>query len=320
MPSPAADPTAPPPLLNGHRLLVFGEALVDLICERPLAKSELPDGFTPHIGGAAANLSVAAARLGATVSLAGGAGNDEWGRWIETTLENENVGLDFFTLLDNVQTPVAFALVDPDGEPRFSIYGRAIATVVSHLAPILPAAIAMNDAFVMLSNTLIGDDERAITMTARSLAIDRGQPVCFDPNLRLHRWKSPEDARQAITAVLPDLFLVKCNRDEAAFLTGQNDPAGAAVALTRLGAANAVVTLGPDGALLRSADGTAAETAGVPAQVVNTTGAGDAFFGTLLGHLAREGFTSGVIAANLQSAAKAGARATESWPAIPDPG
>jgi fructokinase len=64
------------------RILLLGEALVDLICERPVAGLAEADAFVPHFGGAVANVAVGAARQGAQVELAGGAGADAWGGWL----------------------------------------------------------------------------------------------------------------------------------------------------------------------------------------------------------------------------------------------
>jgi hypothetical protein len=65
------------------RTLILGETLVDLICERPVAAPGEADAFVPHFGGAGANVAVTAARAGADVALAGGAGDDDWGRWLQ---------------------------------------------------------------------------------------------------------------------------------------------------------------------------------------------------------------------------------------------
>ena len=66
-------------MMPAMRTLLLGEALVDLICERPVAALGDADAFVPHFGGAVANVAVGAARRGADVALAGGAGDDAWG-------------------------------------------------------------------------------------------------------------------------------------------------------------------------------------------------------------------------------------------------
>src|SRR5580698_1853705 len=101
------EPTRPP-----TRTLCLGEALVDLICERQLADPRHADAFVPHFGGAVANAAVVAARAGAEVALAGGAGADEWGEWLGNRLEAEGVDVSLFVRLEGTQTPLAVVTVD----------------------------------------------------------------------------------------------------------------------------------------------------------------------------------------------------------------
>jgi fructokinase len=76
-----------------------------------------------------------------------------------------------------------------------------------------------------------------------------------------------------------------------------------------------VVTLGPDGALLRGG-GLDRDVRGVAATPVDTTGAGDAVTGVLLAALARTGFYPAALAATLPDAVQEGARATERYGAL----
>ena len=42
------------------------------------------------------------------------------------------------------------------------------------------------------SNTMVGEEERAVTMALRERALERGAGVLFDANLRIARWRDPE--------------------------------------------------------------------------------------------------------------------------------
>ena len=75
-----------------------------------------------------------------------------------------------------------------------------------------------------------------------------------------------------------------------------------------------MITLGPDGALLRGE--LTADVPGVPAQVVSTVGAGDALTGVLVGRLHRAGFDPAAVAQALPEAVEASARACERWGAL----
>jgi len=287
---------------------------VDLVCERPVASPAEADSFRPHFGGAVANVAVAAAAVGADVALAGGAGDDAWGRWLMAHLQRAGVRLDFFSLEPGTPTPVAFITSDLRGEPSFSVYGEGIGSAMSGLAPRLETAVDVCDALFFSSNTLVGAEEAELTRRARELALERGRPVLFDPNLRLSRWP---DAREAIVAAnecVPDALLVRCNALEAELLTGEPEPERAARALLGAGARMVVVTLGARGALLRGE--ASADARGRAAGVLSTVGAGDALMGVLLGRLALAGFYPSAAAAALPEAVEAGARATERWGAV----
>jgi fructokinase len=289
---------------------MLGEALVDLVCERPVRDLGEARSFVPHPGGAVANVASVAAGLGADVALAGGAGADPWGEWLRGRLAADGVDLRWFALRPGVQTPVALVTVDERGEPEFHVYGHEIATTIAALADRIDEAVDACDALLVSSNTLVGEDERAVTHAARERALALEQPVVFDPNLRLHRWPSTTRAAAEARELVPGAMLVRCNRAEAQALTGEPEPAAAAESLLAAGARHVVVTMGADGALLRGG-GLRLDVPGVRAQVVDATGAGDTLNGVLLARLAGSGFYPPTLAAALPEAVERAARATE---------
>jgi fructokinase len=296
------------------RTLCLGEALVDLVCERQVAGLDDADGFVPHFGGAVANVAVVAARAGARVALAGGAGDDEWGLWLRDRLEREGVDLSLFELIPGAQTPMAVVTVDGQAEARYRIYGETIATVAHAFGDRIEEAVSESAALFLSSNTLVIEDEREISMRARSLALELERPVIFDPNLRLHRWRSHADAAATANACVPGALLVRCNASEAALMTGEDDPERAAQALLKAGARMVVITLGAEGAMLRGE--LRADIPGVRARVLSTIGAGDVLTGLLLARLALSGFYPPAVAASLREAVVASARACERWGAL----
>jgi len=295
-------------------VLCFGEAIIDLFCERPVASLAEADAFVPHCGGAPANAAVAAARCGARVSLAGGVGDDAWGDWLASRLSSHGVGLEWFERLPGFPTPLAFVLVNDAGEPDFIIYGEGIEAGVLSLEDRIEEAIAAHDAVLIGSNTMLGERERALTLRARELALAAGKHLLFDPNLRMRRWPDAAAARDLAGAALAGATLLKLNRAEAELLTGRADPAAAAERLVEMGARTVAVTLGADGALLRGA--ATADAPGVPARVVDTTGAGDVVTGVLAAALSNAGWEAQAAAGQLGFAVAAAARATESWGAL----
>ena len=296
------------------RTLCLGEALVDLICEHPVRSLAEVDAFVPHFGGAVANVAVAAAEAGASVALAGGAGNDDWGAWLRARLQAAGVDVSLFRLLDGRHTPIAAVALDAAGEPRYQIYGETIGIVVEALEDRVEAAVRDSAALFFSTNTLIGEGEREVTMRAREVALAADRPVIFDPNLRLHRWSSQAAAAASANACVPGALLVRANQFEAALMTGEEDPERAALALRKAGARLIVITLGAAGAILRGELKTDAP--GVPAQLRSTIGAGDILTGVLLARLALSDFYPSSVAAALPEAVAEGARACERWGAL----
>jgi fructokinase len=294
--------------------LCLGEALVDLICRHPVDDVAEADAFVPTFGGAVANVAVVAARHGARVALAGGAGQDSWGEWLRDRLEDEGVALDWFELVPGAPTPIALVTIDAAGEPSYQIYGDGIATVVHTLQSRVAEAVEASDALFFASNTLVGAAEREVTMEARKRALELERPVIFDPNLRLHRWPSRTEAAASANACVPGALLVRANLAEAALMTGEGDPERAASALVKAGARLVVISLGAGGALLRGE--LSADVAGPEVEVVSTVGAGDVLTGVLLARLAGTGFYPPAVAASLSEAVKEAGEACRRWGAL----
>ncbi len=270
-------------------IVCLGEALVDLICERPVASLAEADSFVPHFGGALANIAVASRRAGAETALAGAAGDDEWGRWLRGRLEREGVDLRFFELLQGEPTPIAFATVDERGEPKFQVYGDAVKIAVESVASRLDDALEAASALVFSSTTLATPGEREATLRARELALERGVRLCFDPNIRPNRWGGdPRPAAEASRELVAGSYLVRANSEEATAIAEVDDPREAATALAEMGAELAVVTLGAEGAVIRGA--AQAEAPSPRVDVVSTVGAGDAFMGAFVAGLAEVGW------------------------------
>lgn len=288
---------------------------MDLICERKVSSLAEADSFRPHHGGALANVAVACRRGGAGATLASGAGDDPWGRWLRDGLDSEGVDLTWFSLVPGAPTPVAIVTLDPGGEPQFAVYGEGIRAAMGSVSPRLGEVLGDAGALAFGSNTLVGDQERELTLEARRLALEGGLPLLFDPNLRPTRWKGLEPVLEMSRELCEGAFLVRVNDSEARLITGERDPAAAAERLHRLGARLAVVTLGADGALVRGEAST--EASGVEVDVVSTMGAGDAFMGTLAAGLARRDWDPARAGEALPEAVAASAAACTVWAARP---
>lgn len=288
--------------MSAKPILCLGEALVDFVCERPVSSLAEADFFVPRMGGSLANIAVCAARFGGRVEMVGGAGDDEWGRWLRVRIAAEGVGVDGFVLVPGAGTSHAFVSVSDDGEPSFAFYGD-LERPAAHAAEQMDAALrGERGVLVVGSDTLLGDDERDVTMQASALAAERGWEVLCDPNLRPNRWESREEMVRVITSLVESASAVKLNEGEARALTGREDLNDAALALAAMGPSRVVVTRGGDGALLL-ADGEIEAVEGHDATVVDATGAGDCVAGVIAAGLGRELPLAAVVRVAMEAAA-----------------
>jgi fructokinase len=273
-------------LEGGAKVVCLGEALVDLVCEQPVASLAQAPSFVPRPGGSLANIATVAARFGAEVEMLGGAGDDEWGRWLRDRLEAEGVGVDRFRLA-GAGTAHAFVAISSEREPSFAFFGGEVRPGAVAGPDLEPAMAGEPGLLVVGSDTIIEPGEREVTKRALELAAERGWLVLCDPNLRPRRWGGEAEMLAAIRELIASAHVIKCNGGEAIALSGEDDPIAAARALSSGGHSVAAVTMGAEGAVL-CADGELVQRAQArPAELVDATGAGDSVAGVLAAALAR---------------------------------
>lgn len=265
-------------------LLCVGEALVDFLPQER-GPMRAVRHFAVTSGGAPANVAIGASRLGARVAFSGVVGSDEFGHFLRDALEGEGVDCSAVRHTRERKTGLSFIALDAGGERTFDFYGAPSADML--LAPedadVAPAARIVHAG----SNTLLLP--AGIDGTMRFLARGReaGAVISLDPNLRLHRWEQPAVLQALLAEMCPGADVVKIAAEEAAFVTGVQEPRAAARALVERGVALAVVTRGADGAVWARRSDEGAVSAPV-VQVVDATGAGDGFMAGLLVRVAEE--------------------------------
>ncbi len=256
-------------------MLLLGDVMVDVVAalSGPLAPgSDAPGAVSLRAGGSAANTAAWLASLGVPVVLAGRVGDDVLGRASSDELRRAGVELDL-TVDPGRPTGTCVVLVGADGE-RTMVPDAGANDALS--AP----SVAAGDVHVS-GYALLRSGSREAALAALAAARARGAGVSVDA-------ASAAPLRTVGTAAFADWVgraLLFANRDEAEVLTGLPDAEAAAVALGRRHGA-AVVKSGAAGAVW--SDGVRVETAAARAvQVVDSTGAGDAFAaGFLAGALA----------------------------------
>jgi fructokinase len=135
------------------------------------------------------------------------------------------------------------------------------------------------------SLSLTDQPARGATIEAIQSARRAGAIISYDPNYRAPLWKTRAEAVENMRAVLGLADIIKISDEETGLITGKTAPEEAASYLLQTGISCAVVTLGKKGAYAAIKDaGVYVPVPDVP--VVDTTGAGDAFWGGFLYKLA----------------------------------
>ncbi len=304
-------PDSSPGKAAAGRVVCLGEALVDFVCERPVAGLGEAASFVPRPGGSLPNIAVGAARFGARVEMLGGAGDDEWGRWLRERIVAEGIDVGRFVLMPGAGTSHAFVSVDARGEPSFAFYGDPERPAAHAGDDLDPALSGDPGVLVVGSDTLLGEAEREVTMRAAAIARDRGWQVLCDPNVRPKRWADSDEMVRVIRELVAAAGVVKLNEAEARALTGAADAETAGRALCGVGPEVVVVTRGAHGALVVSAGRSEAVT-GIDAAVVDATGAGDCVAGVIAAALAA-GVAPSELAAAVEVAMSAAAGVVAVW-------
>jgi ribokinase len=245
-------------------------------------------------GGKGANQAVAAAAAGAEVAMLAAVGDDPAGTRMIDDLRRRGVNTDSVRIAAGVSTGTAYVTVTPDGENTIVLDPGAnrlldAAAVEAAWPALPPASVLLSLLEIPLDGVVAAVRLARKTGMRPVVTLAPAQPV-------------PDELFQGLDPLL-------VNEHEAAFLLHTDDLDGhvvdAAQELLRLGPRSAVVTAGPAGAAV--ADGaTARLLPAVPvAEVIDTTGAGDAFAGALAAALSRGADLDAAVAAGLRAGAGA---------------
>lgn len=264
-------------------VLVIGDANVDLDIRLPedagVQEHGNPD---PRLfgGGSAANTAAALARLGVATRFVGAVGDDAFGRFAVTSLEEAGVDASGMVVAPELPTVTVITVKQPDGERLIYVWppsGGAHAA----LEPGTAVAALAGVSWLHVSGICLRvSPAREALLTAMERARTMGVPVSFDLNLRLENWGWGDGFRGVVMSGIQHSDVVLgSGKDEIGALVGEGTPTAAAAALATVDASGnrvVVARLGSGGAVASSRGGVVAEP-GVDVEVVDTVGAGDAF-------------------------------------------
>ncbi len=269
---------------DSSSILVFGNVTLDVICKTvdnvPRYDSIAFQDAAVTPGGCASNVAIGLARLGEKPLLVACMGDDQTADILVDAWEEQGVDARYVKRIPGKGTGVSVGLVDSDFQPRFIHTSGANAELEGEtLNPDIFKEQRIDFMHIAGYFVLPGLLNPGFTGTLARVQ-EAGVFISLDV-VRSPAMKTPEP----LWNILPNLDLFMCNLQEAEIMTGVSDPAGAASAFQEKGARSVIIKLGAEGCWLADAD-RGMHIPGIEVeQVVDTTGAGDAFAAGLVSAL-----------------------------------
>jgi 5-dehydro-2-deoxygluconokinase len=266
--------------------LVIGRSGVDIYPLQTGVGLEHVESFGKFLGGSAANVAVAAARLGNRSALISGVGDDPFGRFVRAELANLGVDNAYVSTHDEYPTPVTFCEIFPPDHFPLYFYRKPSAPDLQIRQDEIDADAVRAARLYWSTVTGLSEEPSRSAHFAAWESRARSPLTVLDLDYRPMFWATPADATEQVQRALGYVTVAVGNREECEIAVGESNPRKAADALLDLGVELAIVKQGPRGVLGKTKHSSVT----VPpndVDVVNGLGAGDSFGGSLIHGLLR---------------------------------
>lgn len=274
-----------------YEILLLGEIenMVDIVALGELLIDFTPNGvsdagnilFERNPGGAPANVLAALSKLGGKSEFIGKVGNDQFGNFLKHTLEKNGIGIKGLKFSNEVNTTLAFVHLNEYGDRSFSFYRKPGADMMLVEEDVDFCIIDDSRIFHFGSISMTDEPSKTATIKAIEYAKGKGKVISFDPNWRPPLWENNDHAKEAMMIGLKYADILKMSEIELEFLTGSQDLKKGAKSIADIGPKLIIITLGPKGCFYYSNTRTGHLNT-YDTNIVDTTGAGDAFWGAFL--------------------------------------
>lgn len=239
------------------------------------------DILVPRMGGGPYNVALTASRLGVPTAFLSRISTDRFGAALVDRLQESDVDT---SLLQRGPEPTTLAVIalNADSSAQYSFYTEGTADrFVADPGP-LPertAALSLGTLGMVLS------PGSTVYETVLRREAQRGVLTALDPNIRAELIADPDGYRARFLSWLPDVRLLKMSLEDAHWLAAGTEVMTAVRTWLTHGPHAVVLTAGMQGLSVVTAAGQVAGVSAIPAQVVDTIGAGDTVQGALLAWL-----------------------------------
>ena len=270
-------------------VVALGELLIDFTTNGTSAQGNPLLEANP--GGAPCNVLALLAKMGRSVAFIGKVGDDAFGTQLENALLETGISTQGLKKDPKIHTTLAVVQTMANGDRDFSFYRNPGADLMLTERELDAAMIQSAKIFHFGSLSLTDEPARSATRKAIALAEEAGVLRSYDPNLREPLWDSLDAAKEQILWGLGHCDILKISDNEIQWLSGEEDFDNAVAWLRKEYPAIQLIflTLGKDGSRAFYRDVQARE-GGFRLNTIETTGAGDTFFGSMLHQLLEQPF------------------------------
>ncbi len=281
-----------------YDVVTMGELLIDMISIDYVPTLKEAINFQKTFGGSPGNIAVNLAKMNYKTALISSIGADDFGRFLMGFLQEQSVDTKGIQISDT-NTSVVFVTKSKENPLFLPVRFADLALSLKKEQLFL---IDNTKIFHFTAWALSHEPIRKVTMALLEYARSKKKLITFDPNYRNVLWEKGHDGPDFIRSkVLPLVDIIKPSESDAEHLLGKGSLDDYAMKFKDTGNLLVMMTLGAEGLMAMDDE----EIIYIPShakEVVDTTGAGDAFWsgfmaGILNGKTIREALLQGSYSA-----------------------
>lgn len=255
-------------------ILVIGELLIDMMTTELVNNLSETKSLQLKVGGSAANFAIFCKKQHTPVTLIAAVGKDGFGKIIMNDLAYKDIDIDNIATLTYHQTSI-IVVAKSHSTPDFIPYRSADCNI----GPIPENLLAQSDIVHSTAFALSKDPAQHNILAAFAAANAAGKKISIDWNYALKIWGADNNALQIFEKIIAMQPLLKVSMDDVErFLGTGNDIENAKKMLEKYDTAITCLTCGAAGVWYRTKNDGWRHKANLPTNVIDVTGAGDAFW------------------------------------------
>lgn len=254
-------------------VFTIGEILVDMISD-DYDTNFTCNKYSRFFGGSPANITMNIKKLGGNPVITSCVGNDGLGDFLVNNLKKNNINTE---LINRVNNSTSMVLVTKSKETPLPIFYRSADYNLEYTSEI--DSTLKNSKIVHFSCWPISQS-KSRKMIEKVIEEARRNDVLigFDPNYHEMIWERGHDGIEYIKSLICKVDIIKPSEVDAERIFGADTPENHVNKFIQYGAKLVIMTLGKDGAIVSNGNETI-KFKTLATEVVDTTGAGDAFWG-----------------------------------------